>query len=409
MRRAIYEKLERTPPLVPRRSKNTRNILIIALACVVGVSVFSFFLSRKNDLLPMGEDIPISENMGFNTSPEELIHRFGAYCPDEIKKSGKEDSNNKSQLVYKYTLPENVVVSVLKDKESELIDSVRIDFNTHPSVMPEKIGKYAVYLIHSMRPSCADEIVSVFQEQIAPNIMNPFNIIPAGDVALSSFFDGANFTFGISVSDGADSRNFYEPKSDSPTDAPKTRSFSRELGSGHYTAGIDIPEGTYKITAIKGGGNVTSSNFSINEIMGVPSKNDTVDLYTEKVEDVYLGVGDTLSIRRVKVGMSSRDASAEPLQERSQEITEQKMLDPIFSYVSGTDFDPGTYCIEVVSGRGNVWTEDGGDLGLNVIMGTADNNDGNSDFYEQQFNNVFLPDRTVLYVGDVTIRLTPSK
>jgi hypothetical protein len=56
------------------------------------------------------------------------------------------------------------------------------------------------------------------------------------------------------------------------TETPARISFSIELSSGHYTAGIDFPAGTYDIVAVSGGGNVSSSNMfsgGINAIMGV--------------------------------------------------------------------------------------------------------------------------------------------
>ncbi len=196
----------------------------------------------------------------------------------------------------------------------------------------------------------------------------------------------------------------------SSKEEPKTRSYSRELCSGHYTVGVDIPCGTYDLTATKGGGNVFGAG--INEIMGVSTMNNDLgyDFYTQKLEDVYLADGDVLSVSGVRIGISSHDASAEPLAERGQEITETIDLEPDFSYVAGTDFEPGTYCIEALSGGGNVWTENVDEYGMNEVMGV--NDEGFvliPDFYETQFNNVYLPDRAILYVGEVSLRLTPSK
>lgn len=61
-----------------------------------------------------------------------------------------------------------------------------------------------------------------------------------------------------------------ESPSPAPTMAPVP--FETERDSGNYTSGIDFPAGKYDITAVFGGGNVSSSNaFSggINAIMGV--------------------------------------------------------------------------------------------------------------------------------------------
>lgn len=143
------------------------------------------------------------------------------------------------------------------------------------------------------------------------------------------------------------------------------------------------------------------------KIMGVPSSNEFMDIYEEKVEDIYLPEGEVLSISGVIIGATARDASAEPLGKRDQSISETVTLkDGVF--VSGTDFEPGVYCIEAVSDGGNVYSEDGDDYGINAIMGTADKNAHGINSYEQQFNNVSLPDRCILYVSDVEIKLTPS-
>ena len=51
----------------------------------------------------------------------------------------------------------------------------------------------------------------------------------------------------------------------------QTEAYEVELSAGHYVVGVDIPAGIYDITAIKGTGNVSSSNMfdgGINQVMG---------------------------------------------------------------------------------------------------------------------------------------------
>ncbi len=72
------------------------------------------------------------------------------------------------------------------------------------------------------------------------------------------------------------------------------------LKSGNYAAGIDFPGGVYTITAVKGSGNVSSSNLfdgGINAIMG--TQND--DFYIKEYQNIDLPDGTTLSIDGLEV------------------------------------------------------------------------------------------------------------
>lgn len=70
------------------------------------------------------------------------------------------------------------------------------------------------------------------------------------------------------------------------------------------------------------------------------------------------------------------------------------------NYISGKDFNSGTYDIIAIEGGGNVHSDNSFSGGINAIMGIAD--DG---FYQKEYKNISLPDGTVLTIKDVTIEL----
>lgn len=76
-----------------------------------------------------------------------------------------------------------------------------------------------------------------------------------------------------------------------------------DLTSGHYTAGTDIPVGSYNVVATSGCGNVSSDNLydgGINEIMGV-SESAPADLSIESFSNLVLEEGTALSVDGVSV------------------------------------------------------------------------------------------------------------
>ncbi|MDO7203451.1 hypothetical protein Q5M85_03615 [Paraclostridium bifermentans] len=66
------------------------------------------------------------------------------------------------------------------------------------------------------------------------------------------------------------------------------------MGNGTYLVGKDIPEGVYDLTAVKGGGNVQSSDFNVNLIMGV---NGSSDFYQREQQNVALRDGATIDLK----------------------------------------------------------------------------------------------------------------
>lgn len=178
-----------------------------------------------------------------------------------------------------------------------------------------------------------------------------------------------------------------------------------ELGAGHYTVGIDIPAGKCDIAAIKGRGNVSSSNLysgGINEIFG---KDDGTGFYTESFaglklsKDVVLSIGGSAVVKleytKITGGYSGRtydEAGAITLSSGN--------------YEAGSDFDAGVYTIAAVSGNGNISSTNLFNGGINEIFG----DDDGTGFYIERVENVALPAGTELSVsGGVTVKLIPSR
>lgn len=181
--------------------------------------------------------------------------------------------------------------------------------------------------------------------------------------------------------------------------APANVKVDKTLESGNYTVGIDLPAGTYNFTAVKGAGNVTNDDGTINEIMGTKSKGSE---YTPTFSNAELQDGEIIHVSGVTLQVTSNNASGIALKKRSQSINKDYTFGA-GNYTAGKDFNAGTYDITAVSGNGNVTTEDGT---LNAIMGT----DTSNDMYEKNYYNVDLSDGAVLQLaGSVKVRLTPSK
>lgn len=185
---------------------------------------------------------------------------------------------------------------------------------------------------------------------------------------------------------------------------PKTQAVEMQLTSGHYTAGIDFPAGTYDIEAVAGGGNVSSSNMytgGLNAIMGV---DDGTGMYEQSYANIKLPVNTVLSVSGATIKITCPDASGDALTPRSQNITETVSLGN-GNFTAGTDFPAGIYDVAVASGSGNVSTSNMYEGGLNEIMG-ADDGTG---MYTQAFNHVTLTDGVDVSISGVKITLTPSK
>lgn len=174
-----------------------------------------------------------------------------------------------------------------------------------------------------------------------------------------------------------------------------------DLSAGYYTAGTDIPAGTYNLTATSGSGNVSSSNMysgGLNEIMGTPADEYNSESFNGLKLDngVVLSLGGTVTLHLVSEnanvsGMVARSASdAAPIDLGAG------------NYTCGTDFPAGTYTIVATGGSGNVNSDNMFDGGLNEILGTS--NDG---FSITRFNNASFKEGNTLTISGTSVQLVP--
>ncbi len=78
------------------------------------------------------------------------------------------------------------------------------------------------------------------------------------------------------------------------------------LSNGNFEAGVDFPEGTYNIVAVKGGGNVTSDNIfdgGINAIIGTKAADQGLNMYQQEYYNIIFEEGITLSIDGVTIDL----------------------------------------------------------------------------------------------------------
>lgn len=208
----------------------------------------------------------------------------------------------------------------------------------------------------------------------------------------------SNGTAGSSLAPvSSDGTQSSAPSSAAPSSsAPELKPFSEKFSSGFYTAGVDFPAGTYNLKAVKGSGNVISTDGTLNVIMGTQSD----DMYEKTYNNAEFSNGTILSISNVTVELASVDDVDPTLEKRTNPATQEYTFSS-GNYVVGKDIDAGIYTLTPQKGNGNVISDDGV---LNAIMGTDDD-----DMYQKEFKNVPLADGTKLTITGITVKLAPSK
>ena len=176
-----------------------------------------------------------------------------------------------------------------------------------------------------------------------------------------------------------------EPKANKKVEKENTQTeaYEVELSAGHYVVGVDIPAGIYDITAIKGAGNVSSSNMydgGINQVMGTQDDGVSVkefkNLKLDK-KDISITVNGTAVIK-----LSSKAAQTKNLKPKENPAKKEYTFSS-GNYVVGKDIERGIYDIIAVKGNGNISSDNMFDGGIN--------------------------DDVQLTVSGVTIKLVPSK
>lgn len=163
------------------------------------------------------------------------------------------------------------------------------------------------------------------------------------------------------------------------------------LSTGFYTAGIDIPEGVCNVTAISGSGNVTCSDFGINEIFGFDRDEVSSFKGLKLQKGVTLKVARKVTIKLVYKQIHGRCTGRTYNMPGTMELSAG-------NYTAGKDFKAGLYNIEAVSGTGNLST---GDYEVIEIVGLDE-----EDVHE--IKNVSINQGVELSLeGNLTIRLIP--
>ena len=128
---------------------------------------------------------------------------------------------------------------------------------------------------------------------------------------------------------------------------------SFELTAGNYTVGMDIPEGRYKIMAMKNFGNIYNKYYTFDE---------NLDVDDEENKKFYarLIIGDILIIRgALVVKLSSKKANL--LQNLIRRPLGTKIILKTGDYICGKDFKSGVYDIKRIKNRGVVSFDNSGE------------------------------------------------
>ena len=179
------------------------------------------------------------------------------------------------------------------------------------------------------------------------------------------------------------------------------------LSNGTYTAGMDIPEGKYKLVAKHSYGDVYSSN----EEMGIDEYMEAEDLIDDSDEDnesatefsnLVLKIGDKVTIEdSLVLEFSSKNANLTQSivrKEIGKEVTLKKGV-----YTCGKDFEIGVYDIVLVEDSGNIEIEEN-DIGNSYFFGS-----NYDDIREIKNYNFKIGEKIHVYGKDFVIKLSPSK
>lgn len=194
-----------------------------------------------------------------------------------------------------------------------------------------------------------------------------------------------------------------ESASKATEEPKKEEKYSTSLTAGQYISGIDFPSGTYNIKVKSGNGNVSSSNMysgGLNQIMSLEDDGISIkDFRNAKFpEGVVLSISSNL-----KIEISTDAADVSGMKKRENKNAKEVTLKS-GNYVSGKDFNVGTYDIVAVKGSGNVSSSNLFDGGLNEIMGIK--KDG---FSIKKYKNAIFDEDVELSISGVQVKLIPSK
>ncbi|WP_041668905.1 hypothetical protein [Acetobacterium woodii] len=176
--------------------------------------------------------------------------------------------------------------------------------------------------------------------------------------------------------------------------------YETTLSAGHYTAGIDIPPGTYSISHLSGIGKTSSNKFFSGAINGRSDL--SLDSLKTSIANVQLPEDTVLTITgSLVVKISTETGNLKYMHLRENPAPKTIILSSGL-YKSGQDFAEGTYNVVWMDGFGIVSSSNLFNKGLAEQMGF-------DALSAQEFKNLELPAGTTLTVSDLTIKLVPSK
>lgn len=165
------------------------------------------------------------------------------------------------------------------------------------------------------------------------------------------------------------------------------------LCSGHYVPGADIPVGTCDVELISGIGNVHSGLLAggINEVFGTRA--------TKNFKNLKLPLKDVLTITGdVKVKLTYTDIQDGFVGRKNG----KEIVLNAGNYKCTVDIPEGIYNIVLVSGIGNVISNNGRDVGINEVFGAKAT--------KESKNIVLTSDKTKLIIkGDIKVKLIEQK
>ena len=180
------------------------------------------------------------------------------------------------------------------------------------------------------------------------------------------------------------------------------------LKDGYYTAGVDIPAGTFDVIAIAGAGYILSDVDSANLRGPEYNKGDFYDFdsYSRTYTNYRLPKGNILEVSgvQVKIMYGKVTAKANP---RRYDTTAGIMLTP-GNYVVGKDIAVGRYCVKYISGEGGYVSSDRSEG--DCILSSNMDGDPKSGEYTDYVSNVLLKKGEIIEVtSGLTVLFIPEK
>lgn len=180
------------------------------------------------------------------------------------------------------------------------------------------------------------------------------------------------------------------------------------LKDGYYTAGIDIPAGSFDVTAKAGVGYILSESDAVN-LRGPEYKKG--DFYN--FEDYYrsyayyrLPKKDILEVTGVQVTIKYNSISAEA-NPRTYDKDAGIILKPGY-YVVGKDISAGRYCIEYVSGEGGYVSSDRTE-GECIVSHNMDGDPKTGEYVDYVSNVILVNGETIEVTDGLKVMFIPEK